>query len=992
MHLAKPNGDGDAASNSPRPRRTVNLIRNENRANTTDTNQVDVETNSTELTNGTARKTRTSANSAESPVTLLPPPRTSRAGTKQFGLVPWLRVVWRPALLDLVESKIFVGLTMLLTIYALVGEDIKLMSTDKDADSTFTSLTIVCMTIFSIECILASIAKVDYFMSFFFWLDIVSTLSMLLDIPAVNEQFLGSDEEVSNVRGSKTARLGARVGRIVRVLRLVRILKLYKAFFDNMQAKKQEKRRKKDLAPGSDDEWAEMEIRTQEHRESKVGMKLSELTIRRVIFLVLFMMLLLPLMSVSEAAQFATSSQFGADLAYAAFAKMAENKTTSAQLADSADKLAYEKALLKNVYFHSWFTRGADECPTTGSFCTRSFTSSIFWIGIAAKNDEILEEKVELAQLRSSTVSTWEMDNIFSDSSAKGSEFGYSFGPMPEIQKTRLGQPWSDYCPYKDSLKRKGISLLSNEISDFNGASVSYVVKCPEDLRRVERAKVYPILNVQQSQHQQWHFAFYLDLRPFVFEEAVFSLLITGFVLLSLMVTSLQFTADANVLVLHPVENMMHKVETIRNNPLMATKVADEEFKVEQITKARQVRMKDRLFKTCTCSSSTEGNNEIMETVILEKTIIKLGTLLALGFGEAGSHIIESNLGDPTGGVNAMVEGTRVECILGTLRIRDFSLATEVLQGRVMTFVNQIAEIVHGVVNEFHGAANKNNGDTYLVVWGLSETQFEVQQRMADMSVVAFARILGAVHRSPVLATYREHPGLQQRLGGQCRVNVTSGVHFGWAIEGAVGSEFKIDASYLSPNVSIAEGIDRATQIYGVSILVSEAVMRMCTPEMAAKGRLIDRVTMTGASSPFNLYVLDMDTRSLTVEAHQRKKNLVWNSRTRFRVRQFLEHEKNDKLQFDLSMAEMFLNDPDIATMRFRYTLEFSQIFNMGYQNYSQGEWQVAKRLLSRTKLMLGTMDGPSAAILDYMEKATVPFQAPDKWQGIRELTEDELA
>jgi hypothetical protein len=233
---------------------------------------------------------------------------------------------------------------------------------------------------------------------------------------------------------------------------------------------------------------------------------------------------------------------------------------------------------------------------------------------------------------------------------------------------------------------------------------------------------------------------------------------------------------------------------------------------------------------------------------------------------------------------------------------------------------------------------------------------------------------------------------LQQRLGGQCRVNVTSGVHFGWAIEGAVGSEFKIDASYLSPNVSIAEGIDRATQIYGVSILVSEAVMRMCTPEMAAKGRLIDRVTMTGASSPFNLYVLDMDTRSLTVEAHQRKKNLVWNSRTRFRVRQFLEHEKNDKLQFDLSMAEMFLNDPDIATMRFRYTLEFSQIFNMGYQNYSQGEWQVAKRLLSRTKLMLGTMDGPSAAILDYMEKATVPFQAPDKWQGIRELTEDELA
>ena len=41
----------------------------------------------------------------------------------------------------------------------------------------------------------------------------------------------------------------------------------------------------------------------------------------------------------------------------------------------------------------------------------------------------------------------------------------------------------------------------------------------------------------------------------------------------------------------------------------------------------------------------------------------------------------------------------------------------EVLQNKVMTFVNQIAEIVHGVVDEFHGAANKNNGDTFLMIW-----------------------------------------------------------------------------------------------------------------------------------------------------------------------------------------------------------------------------------------------------------------------------------
>merc|ERR1719424_2323631 len=104
--------------------------------------------------------------------------------------------------------------------------------------------------------------------------------------------------------------------------------------------------------------------------------------------------------------------------------------------------------------------------------------------------------------------------------------------------------------------------------------------------------------------------------------------------------------------------------------------------------------------------------------------------------------------------------------------------------------------------------------------------------RMAEMSIVAFAKILGALHSSVLIAAYREHPGLQQRLGSDCRVNLNIGLHCGWAIEGAVGSEFKIDASYLSPNVSIATSIERATVIYGVSIIVSESVINTCCADI----------------------------------------------------------------------------------------------------------------------------------------------------------------
>lgn len=390
------------------------------------------------------------------------------------------------------------------------------------------------------------------------------------------------------------------------------------------------------------------------------------------------------------------------------------------------------------------------------------------------------------------------------------------------------------------------------------------------------------------------------------------------------------------------------------------------------------------LRQRCGCAKKDSGT-EIMETVILEKTIIKLGSLLALGFGEAGANIIEHNMsGVESACVDAMVEGIRVECVIGAARIQDFSTATEVLQNKVMTFVNQIAEIVHGVVNQFHGAANKNTGDTFLMIWRTWGSAAQIA-KFADMSILAFTRIMGAIHRTPVLAEYRGHPGLQQRLGKNNRVNLTSGLHYGWAIEGAVGSEYKIDASYLSPNVSIAESVEKATKVYGVSILVAESVVAICSSAVAAKCRLIDRVIISGSLHPMNLYAIDLDHSSLMVDPPLT--NQKWTNRDRFKIRQYLDIEKEAKLGDHVHMVNFFSEIADIAIMRFRYTIEFVHIFNMGYQNYSQGEWQVARRMLRKTKDMLGIEDGPSAALLKFMEKPH-NFQSPENWQGIRDLTQ----
>jgi len=79
----------------------------------------------------------------------------------------------------------------LVTIYALLGDDLKLLTTTIEADVYFTWATSIALILFMIELILASIGKEGYLNSFFFWLDLVSTLSLVTDIPFVWNQIIG---------------------------------------------------------------------------------------------------------------------------------------------------------------------------------------------------------------------------------------------------------------------------------------------------------------------------------------------------------------------------------------------------------------------------------------------------------------------------------------------------------------------------------------------------------------------------------------------------------------------------------------------------------------------------------------------------------------------------------------------------------------------------------------------------------------------------------
>jgi hypothetical protein len=77
-----------------------------------------------------------------------------------------------------------------LTIYVLYADDIRILSTDKDGDNKFFVSILICFFLFMFEILLLCFVRKGYICSFFFWMDIISTLSMVLEIPWVIEDLL----------------------------------------------------------------------------------------------------------------------------------------------------------------------------------------------------------------------------------------------------------------------------------------------------------------------------------------------------------------------------------------------------------------------------------------------------------------------------------------------------------------------------------------------------------------------------------------------------------------------------------------------------------------------------------------------------------------------------------------------------------------------------------------------------------------------------------
>lgn len=83
------------------------------------------------------------------------------------------------------------------TFYALFGDDVRLVGIKKEFDNIFYSISTFTLSFFAIEIILSSIVIPKYFIGFYFWLDVISTLSLIFDIGWIWDLIVGTEDFTS---------------------------------------------------------------------------------------------------------------------------------------------------------------------------------------------------------------------------------------------------------------------------------------------------------------------------------------------------------------------------------------------------------------------------------------------------------------------------------------------------------------------------------------------------------------------------------------------------------------------------------------------------------------------------------------------------------------------------------------------------------------------------------------------------------------------------
>lgn len=597
-----------------------------------------------------------------------------------------------------IESTAIIIFMMLITVFVLFSDDIRQVGVDRSKDEYFYYTVLVCFTFFFIEIILTFYSKPDYRWGFFFWLDIISTLSLLLDTEWVSDLiFNGSTSNTASQKSAtsfaKTARasrIGTRASRIVRIVRLIRLIRVVKLYKATKQAevktevKKKEKIKRAHMAgrkqPPVDKAMAGSgrNLRTPSAVNSVKKSLIDSRSIDRTLIISPFANSRMPMKRNSNV----SPGQMGSFI---------HKKGSPSEAGLNNSRLESHDDAKKNQAVQEAYI--PDELEELND-------NELYQETNVGKQLSDLTTKRVIILILSIMISIpiFSIDTYWSDyssyqSGAKNLIFMLSRNKDLAVNRMFL-RAWRDYIELHTigefpntllniTLVRKadddaaGSVYLTKEAMQLSNTSVGETVVSESyygSLREYEKKTIIEPDDVDNLDPGAYAILAEFDISKDFNLNSYLNIGRTVFVCIILSASAIFFSKDASELVLDPIENMLKKVKRISENPLKAA-LTEEEQSVfwNDFNKSSKKKSKEQ-----------SADRENYETTILEKTIVKIGALLALGFGEAGAQIVANNM-QSGGELDPMIPGKKVVAIFGFCDIRNFTDATEVLQEGVIS-------------------------------------------------------------------------------------------------------------------------------------------------------------------------------------------------------------------------------------------------------------------------------------------------------------------
>lgn len=187
---------------------------------------------------------------------------------------PFKKRIWE--FIDSGPIQIFMGIILLVSLF--LPDSWILANAHQNHDDILFSILTAILVLFCCETTILSYCQDDYFLGFFFWMDTIGTVSIILDIGWIADTFMpssGITTKGSLLRAARAAKLGARYGRIMRLMKMMRFLKFLPCF--------------------KQDESGEPEPTMSAVR--KVSAELSAVLSRRVAALVMLLVIVVPFLS-----------------------------------------------------------------------------------------------------------------------------------------------------------------------------------------------------------------------------------------------------------------------------------------------------------------------------------------------------------------------------------------------------------------------------------------------------------------------------------------------------------------------------------------------------------------------------------------------------------------------------------------------------------------------------------------------------------------------